>query len=85
VSDQVLHIVVDVSFADEAMRGHVSDGVQEPKPFSGWLGLIGALDTMMGSARQDSDVLSAHADDLTGSAGREGERPTADRAELDRR
>ena len=54
VSDQMLHIAIDVSCADDELRGYVRDGVQAPKAFSGWLGLIGALDTMMGSARQDS-------------------------------
>jgi hypothetical protein len=54
VSDLVLNIVVDVSFAGEEIRGHVSDGVREPKPFSGWLGLIGALDTMIESSGPDT-------------------------------
>lgn len=47
VSDQVLHIAVDVNYAGEEIHGQVCDGVRAPRPFSGWLGLIGALDSMM--------------------------------------
>ncbi|MFL5861711.1 MAG: hypothetical protein ACJ780_13155 [Solirubrobacteraceae bacterium] len=52
--DQLMHIAIDVSIADEEIRGHVGDGVRAPQPFSGWLGLIGALDTMIGPPRQSS-------------------------------
>jgi hypothetical protein len=54
VSDPVLHIAIDVSFAGERIEGHISDGRREPKPFFGWLGLIGALDGMLGSPHQDA-------------------------------
>jgi hypothetical protein len=54
VSDQVLHIAIDVNRADEEIRGHVHDGVHAPKPFAGWLGLIGALDGILGPPGQDS-------------------------------
>jgi hypothetical protein len=46
---RALHIAVDVNVAGEEIRGHVCEGVQEPKPFSGWLGLIGALDALLGT------------------------------------
>lgn len=53
VSDQILHISIDVERAEEEIRGHVDDGVQTPKPFAGWLGLIGALDGMLGSPDEE--------------------------------
>jgi hypothetical protein len=59
VSDQVVHIAIDVSFADEQIHGQVSDGTRQPQPFSGWLGLIGALDRILGSPHQTSAPPSA--------------------------
>ena len=59
VSDQVLHIEIDVSCAGDELRGHVCDGVRAPSAFSGWLGLIGALDAMIGSLRKESSMPSA--------------------------
>ena len=53
VSDHVLHIAIDVDRTDEEIRGHVHDGVHAPKPFAGWLGLIGALDGMLGRPGQN--------------------------------
>jgi hypothetical protein len=53
MSDQLVHIAIDVSITGEQIRGHVCDGVQAPRTFSGWLGLIGELDGMLGSQRQD--------------------------------
>jgi hypothetical protein len=51
VSDQRLHIAIDVSVAEDQIQGHVCDGEGEPKQFYGWLGLIGELDVMLGSQR----------------------------------
>ncbi len=50
MSDRVLHIAIDVSLADDQIHGQVGDGVGRPIPFSGWLGLIGQLDVMLGTA-----------------------------------
>lgn len=74
VSDQVLHIAIDVSCADDELRGRVSDGVQAPRAFSGWLGLIGALDAMMSSLRQDSPTPNTGTHDRVTNVNREGER-----------
>ena len=74
MSDQVLHIAIDVSCADDELRGSVSDGVQAPRAFSGWLGLIGALDAMMGSLRQDSPTPRSGTRDRVSSVNREGDR-----------
>jgi hypothetical protein len=74
VSDQVVHIAIDVRIADEQLRGDVCDGVQPAKPFSGWLGLIAALDALIGSPRQESPAPSAGTPDFVRSVKREGER-----------
>lgn len=50
VSDQRLRIAIDVSLAEDQIHGLVGDGVRQPRPFSGWLGLIGELDELLGSA-----------------------------------
>ena len=51
MSDQRLHIAIDVSVAEDQIQGQVRDGESEPKQFHGWLGLIGELDSMLGSQR----------------------------------
>jgi hypothetical protein len=56
VTDQVLHIAIDVRRAEDEIRGQIDDGVHAPKPFAGWLGLIGALDRMLGSPGQDMSL-----------------------------
>ena len=47
VSPENLQIVVDVQVDGDQIVGHACDGVTEPRPFSGWLGLIGALDGLV--------------------------------------
>jgi hypothetical protein len=47
VSDRTLHIAIDVTLVDQQIEGHVREGGRQPKPFSGWLGLIGALDGIL--------------------------------------
>jgi hypothetical protein len=74
VSDQVLHIAVDINRAGDEIRGQVCDGVGAPRPFSGWLGLLGALDAMIGSPPQDRAAPSAGMRDQVSSVKREGER-----------
>jgi len=49
VSDERLHIAIDVSVAEDQIQGQVCDGVGQPRQFYGWLGLIGELDGMVGS------------------------------------
>ena len=73
VSDQIVHIEIDVSCADDGFRGRVGDGVREPSAFRGWLGLLGALDAMTSTLRQDSPMPNAGTSGLTRSVNREGE------------
>ena len=47
VSPESMRIVVDVQVDGDQIDGLAGDGVTEPRPFSGWLGLIGALDGLV--------------------------------------
>jgi hypothetical protein len=44
-----VHIAIDVNIDGDEINGHARDGGGPPKPFSGWLGLIGALDGLLAS------------------------------------
>jgi hypothetical protein len=48
---QDVRIVLDVRLDGEEISGHASDGVVQPKPFLGWLGLIAALDALLAVPR----------------------------------
>jgi hypothetical protein len=50
VTAQSFHLALDVVITDDQLRGQVCDGVGKPKPFSGWLGLIAALDGLLDTA-----------------------------------
>lgn len=54
VSPESLQIVIDVHVDEDQIVGHASDGVTEPRPFSGWLGLIGALDGLVPTPHRGS-------------------------------
>ena len=47
VTFHTVHIDIDVRIDGDQIAGHAGDGVSQPRPFLGWLGLIGALDRLM--------------------------------------
>ncbi len=49
MSAETVHIAIDVRVDGEEISGHAGDGVGRPKSFSGWLGLLGALDGLLAS------------------------------------
>ena len=51
VTSHTVHIDIDVRIDGDQIAGHAGDGVSQPRPFLGWLGLIGALDRLMGDLR----------------------------------
>jgi hypothetical protein len=55
VTSQCFHLALDVVVKDDQLRGQVCDGVGRPKPFSGWLGLIAALDALLDTASATDD------------------------------
>jgi hypothetical protein len=47
VSPRTAHIAIDVQLDGDEIRGLAGDGSGSPRPFSGWLGLLGALDGLL--------------------------------------
>jgi hypothetical protein len=50
VTTQSFHLALDVVVTDDQLRGQVCDGAGQPKSFSGWLGLIAALNGLLDTA-----------------------------------
>ena len=50
VTFHTVHIDIDVRIDGDQIAGHAGDGVSQPRPFLGWLGLIGALDRLVGDS-----------------------------------
>lgn len=50
MSTETVHIAIDVCVDGEEISGHAGDGVGQSRRFSGWLGLIGALDGLLVSS-----------------------------------
>ena len=48
MSVQTRHIAIDVHLDGSEISGRAGDGTDEPKQFLGWLGLIVALDGLLG-------------------------------------
>ena len=44
---QSRHIAIDVRVDREEISGQAGDGTDQPRPFRGWVGLIGALDRLL--------------------------------------
>jgi hypothetical protein len=55
VAAQNIHLALDVVVTDDQPSGQICDGVGQPKPFSGWLGLIAALDALLATATATDD------------------------------
>jgi hypothetical protein len=49
VSVETRHITIDVRIEAGAISGEVGTGSAKPRPFLGWLGLIAALDGLLGA------------------------------------
>jgi hypothetical protein len=56
VSSRTLRIRIDASVDGEEIRGQIGAGAGETKPFSGWLGLLAALDLLLGNSMSDAGV-----------------------------
>lgn len=56
VSAQSLHIAIDVVVTGDQICGQVCDSVGQPKPFAGWLGLIAALDGLLGTTNPTNET-----------------------------
>jgi hypothetical protein len=53
VSLQTRHIAIDVRLDGGEISGRAGDGTDRPRPFQGWLGLIVALDGLIGTIDEE--------------------------------
>ena len=51
MSVQTRHIAIDVLLDGDEISGRAGDGTDQPKAFQGWLGLLVALDGLLGTNR----------------------------------
>ena len=51
MSVQTRHIAIDVRLDGDEISGRAGDGTDQPKAFQGWLGLLVALDGLLGTHR----------------------------------
>jgi hypothetical protein len=49
LSAHTRHIAIDVRVDGDEISGQAGDGTAQPRPFRGWVGLIGALDRLLES------------------------------------
>jgi hypothetical protein len=47
VSTSTVHIAIEAHVGDDEIRGEIRSDAGPPGPFSGWLGLISALDALL--------------------------------------
>ena len=57
VSVQTRHIAIDVRLDGDEISGRAGDGTGQPKAFQGWLGLLAALDALLGNDDQEPAAL----------------------------
>jgi len=70
VTCHTVHIDIDVRIDGDQITEHAGDGVSQPSPFLGWLGLIGALDRLVGDPSSAEGPVRGSATAM-GSAGRQ--------------
>ena len=57
VSVQTRHIGIDVRLDGDDISGRVGDGIDQATSFQGWLGLLAALDGLLGNADEEPPAL----------------------------
>ena len=50
MEQRTVSIRLEVQVEGEEVRGHASSGDEAARPFAGWLGLIGAIDALLGDS-----------------------------------
>jgi hypothetical protein len=53
MSIQTRHIAIDVRLDGVEISGRAGDGTDQPRPFVGWLGLLVALDGLLGTTDEE--------------------------------
>jgi hypothetical protein len=57
MSVQTRHIAIDVRLDGAEISGRAGDGTDQPKAFQGWLGLLLALDRLLGNTDEEPSAL----------------------------
>jgi hypothetical protein len=57
VSVRTKHIAIDVLLDGDEISGRAGDGIGQPKVFQGWLGLLLALDGLLGNTDEEPAAL----------------------------
>ena len=57
MSVQTRHIAIDVRLDGHEISGRVGDGTDQPQAFQGWLGLLAALDGLLGDTDEEPAAL----------------------------
>jgi hypothetical protein len=57
MSVRTTHIAIDVRLDGDEISGRAGDGTGQPKAFQGWLGLLSALDRLLGNTDEEHAAL----------------------------
>jgi hypothetical protein len=57
MSVETRHIAIDVRLDGDEISGRAGDGTGRPKAFQGWLGLLLALDGLIGNTDEERSAL----------------------------
>ena len=57
MSVQTRHITIDVRLDGDEISGRVGNGTDQAKTFQGWLGLLAALDGLLGNTDEEPAAL----------------------------
>jgi hypothetical protein len=57
MSIETRHIAIDVRLDGDEISGRAGDGTGQPKAFDGWLGLLQALDALLGTTDEEPTAL----------------------------
>ena len=57
VSARTKQIAIDVLLDGDEISGRAGDGTDQPKAFQGWLGLLLALDGLLGNTDEEPSAL----------------------------
>ena len=57
MSVEIRHIAIDVLLDGDEISGRAGDGTDQPRAFQGWLGLLAALDALLGKTDEEPAAL----------------------------
>ena len=57
MSAETRHITIDLCIDGDEIRGLAGDGIDQPRAFQGWLGLLLALDGLVGTTDEEPAAL----------------------------